>query len=67
MILKQGKLRGDKTKYVDGIGYCIWYPFSTDDPEEENTGLCFDISENDIDDAIDLLKRLKDEKAEVVK
>lgn len=49
-----GRLNGDKTRYSDGIGYSIWYPFESGD-----SGLCFDISEEDINDAIRLLQQLK--------
>jgi len=56
-VLKQGNLRGEKVRYEDGVGCCIWYPLPGDGDEE--TGLCFDFSESDIDDLIALLWRLK--------
>lgn len=55
--IKVGALRGDKTQYPDGIGYCIWYPFEQD--ADEDIGICFDLSGEDIDDAIALLQQLK--------
>ena len=54
-MLKQGNLRGEKVAYPDGVGCCVWYPM----PGTEETGLCFDFSESDIDDLIALLWRLK--------
>ena len=54
-MLKQGNLRGEKVRYEDGVGCCVWYPM----PGTEETGLCFDFSESDIDDLIALLWRLK--------
>ena len=55
-MLKQGNLRGEKVAYPDGVGCCVWYPMPG---TEEETGLCFDFSESDIDDLIALLWRLK--------
>lgn len=58
---KRGRLRGDKVQYPDGIGCCIWYPFSelVDDSDDEDTGLCWDFEFDDIDDLISLLQELK--------
>jgi hypothetical protein len=61
MIHKKGRLRGDKIKYKDGVAYCVWYPFSEDDGEDE-TGLCFDIAGDDFEDFKALILDL--EKAE---
>ena len=61
-IYKQGNLRGDKIKYPDGIGCCVWYPLKTKGKDEE-TSICFDFSYSDIDDFIKLLKDLKKAKA----
>jgi hypothetical protein len=60
--IKVGALCGDKIQFRDGIGYCIWYPF----PDDESTGICFDFSECDMDSLIELLKQLKDAKANKV-
>ena len=53
-MIKEGNLRGEK--WPSGNGYCIWYPASEGD---EDMGLCFDIMSEDIDSAIELLKKLK--------
>ena len=58
--LKIGNICGDKVEFEDGIGCCIWYPFDDD----EDSGCCWDFAFEDIDDLIELLKQLKDMKAE---
>jgi hypothetical protein len=55
MIINSGALRGDKVTYPDGVGCSIWYPF----PDMDDTGICFDFPESDIDDIIKLLQALK--------
>lgn len=65
-IYKQGKLRGDKIKYPDGIGCCVWYPLKLKG-KNESTGICFDFSYSDIDDFIKLLTKLKRAKADKYK
>lgn len=54
-IYRAGRLRGDKTKYPDGIGCSIWYPL----PGDEGAGICFDFPIDDIDNLIKLLETLK--------
>lgn len=61
--IKVGKICGDKIEFEDGIGCCIWYPFKDD----EDSGCCWDFGFEDIDDLIELLKQLKDKKAEKFK
>jgi hypothetical protein len=57
---KQGKFRGEKVAYPDGVGCCIWIPID----EEEDTGICFDFDAADIDDMIYLLIALREAEAE---
>jgi len=64
--IKQGALRGEKVKYSDGVGCCIWYPLG-DNPENDDGGVCFDFPEEDIDDFIALLQKLKAIEARVYK
>lgn len=78
---KRGKLRGDKVEYEDGIGCCIWYPlFPTEEEkaaaaynegidglDDEDTGICFDFSFDDIDDMIALLQDLKTAEPDIFK
>lgn len=62
IIHRFGNLRGAKEKYKENVWYSIWYPFpalDNDDNLLEETGICFDIALDDIDDAIVLLKHLK--------
>jgi hypothetical protein len=59
-MFKNGRLRGEKVKYPDGIGCCVWYPFPNEDGEDdEDAGLCFDFGYDDIDDLIALLQEMK--------
>lgn len=55
-IHREGRLRGDKILYKDGISCCIWIPID----EDENSGICFDFDAEDLDDMIRLLERLKE-------
>jgi len=59
--IKIGKICGDKWKYKDGVGCCIWYPFEDD----ESSGCCWDFAFEDIDDLIELLKQLKNKEPEI--
>lgn len=62
VIHRIGNLRGAKEKYKQNVWYCIWYPLPSFDEFDnvfEETGLCFDIAEEDIDNAIELLQHLK--------
>jgi len=52
-VIAKGRLRGEKIRYTDGVGVCIWIPL------EDDEGPCFDLLEEDLDDLILLLKELK--------
>lgn len=57
-MLKQGRLRGDRVRYDDGtIGRCVWYPISE---ELDDCGMCFDFSDEDANDLIELQRRLSE-------
>jgi hypothetical protein len=56
-MLKSGNLRGDVIQYLDGIGCCIWYPLI--EGADEEIGICFDFSMDDLDDLIALLQEMK--------
>lgn len=62
MSIRVGNLRGEKIAYEDGVSCCVWYPFDIED--EESFGICFDVVEEDIDDLIRLLWKLKYAEAE---
>jgi hypothetical protein len=65
-IHKQGKLRGEKVQYPDGVGLCVWYPLPPTDPnDEEDSGICFDVAAVDLDDLINLLLELREAQADV--
>ena len=57
-MIAKGRLRGEKIRYDDGVGVCIWIPF------EDDEGPCFDLLEEDLDDLISLLEELRDMEAE---
>jgi len=59
-MIAKGKLRGEKIAYKDGVGCCVWYPFTAASDSDEDTGICFDFSTDDIDDFIALLRALKE-------
>lgn len=62
VIHRFGNLRGAKEKYKQNVWYSIWYPLPSlgeGDEVLEESGLCFDFAEEDIDDAIALLQHLK--------
>ena len=63
-IYKQGNLRAEIIEYSDGVGCCVWYPFA-EDGEDEDAGVAFDFHAVDIDDFIELLKKLKSVKPDV--
>ena len=62
MSIKVGNLRGEKMMFPDGIGCCVWYPFSE---EKDDVGICFDFLPEDIDDFIALLQELRDTEPEL--
>lgn len=55
-FVKQGRFRAEKVQYDDGVGCCLWMVR----PElPEDTGICFDFAEGDLDDLIGVLQLLK--------
>ena len=64
MKKKKIVVKGDKIKYKDGVGCCIWIPMDDDD---DSSGLCFDFGEEYIDDIIKVLKELKKKEPEIFK
>ena len=59
-MVKQGSVCGNKIRWPDGVAYCIWHPFA----EYEDAGICWDFAEEQIDDVITLLQKLKATEAE---
>lgn len=49
-------IKCESTKYPNGIGYCLYRVIDDDN----DCGLCFDIEEKDIDNAIKVLQDAKD-------
>ncbi len=63
MILKQGKLRGERCEYPDGtIGMCVWYPMGGND----DTGMCFDFDGADSADMVALVSQLINTEPKVI-
>ena len=62
-MIKKGNLRGEKVKYPDGVGCCIWFPVG--EGKDAGMGLCFDFSDTDLDDMIELLKEMKETEPEI--
>jgi len=61
-MLKSGNYRGEKVLYPDGIGCCIWLVIDKDD---EDFGLAFDFSFDEIDDIMNLLQQIKETEADI--
>ena len=59
---KKRKIYCTKTKYPDGINYCISRSLSDDD---DCPGLAIDIPEESIDDVINILRKYKDKEPEI--
>lgn len=55
-MIKRGRVCGERVRYPDGVGGCIWIPFPG---EDDDTGICFDFEDSDLDDMIELLTALK--------
>lgn len=60
---KRASVKCSKTKFSDGVSYCIWFPMSDD----EDCGVCLDIPEENVDDVINILKEYKKKKPRVFK
>ena len=56
-IYRSGELYGDKIKYPDGVGCCIWRPLPGDE-HPETGGLAWDFTAEEIPDLIILLGKL---------
>jgi len=55
--IRQGKLRGEKIKYQDGVGCCIWEPMK-DSEDDDDFGICFDFGDEHLEDLLKLVKKL---------
>jgi hypothetical protein len=64
MIVKSGKYRGDKVKYPDGVGVCIWEVLPDANgvvqDDDESAGLCFDFPEDAMPDIKNVLQGLEE-------
>lgn len=56
------KLKLEARKYQNGLGFCVWYPIprdadeeNIDDKDAEDSGLCFDFTDNDAKALYDML------------
>lgn len=69
-VHKVGGLRGEKITYKDGTGCCIWTPFKKTDEKgketgEEEHGLCFDFSADELSDLEELARVLRTAEADI--
>lgn len=66
-ILAEGNLRGIKTQYNDTSKvYTVWYPMKgTEKIEDEESGVCFDVDDKNIDCLISILQQLKEREADI--
>ena len=64
-MLRRGDLRAEKIEYPDGIGCCIWHIFPGAEGDDEEMGIGWDFSFEQIDDLISMLEELRDVPAEV--
>jgi hypothetical protein len=61
MMFRSGRIRGEKIRYEDGVGCCIWLVFPGDEGSDmEDCGLCFDFSDEHTDDMIKVLAQIKE-------
>jgi len=61
-MLRRGLLRAEKVEYPDGVGCCIWRVWEDAD---EDMGVCWDFSFDELNDILALLTELRDAPAEV--
>ena len=61
-IYKSGTLRADKIEYPDGVGDSVWRPFPGGD---EDSGIAFDFTEEEMPYLIILLGKLIKAEAEL--
>lgn len=63
---KSGKIRGEKVKYPDGIGYAIWQLLKdSKDEDDEGTGLCFDFPDYELEDILKIITEMKDAEPDI--
>lgn len=62
-MVKSGEYRGDKIRYPDGVGCCIWKLLKADD--EESSGICFDFPYEDRNDVIKIVLGLEKDEEKV--
>jgi len=63
--IKSGKIRGEKVKYPDGVGYAVWLLW--DESDEDGGNLCFDFSSDDIEDLKKVIEELEVAEPEIYK
>lgn len=62
-MVKSGKYRGEKVRYPDGVGCCVWMLLKEDD--EDSAGICFDFSYENIDDVMKVILGLEKDEEKV--
>jgi hypothetical protein len=66
-LYKSGNMMGYKTSYDGEINYTIGNKWDTKSAEEDDMGLCYDFKEENYQDLINVLLKMKDSKADVYK
>lgn len=60
-MARVGKYGGEKVRYPDGVGCCIW-TYMKDKDGEETSGICYDFDGDDLDKVAELIEQLRTEK-----
>lgn len=64
-VYKSGKIRGEKIKYPDGVGYTIWQVLGEDNDEDDSVGLCFDFPDDQMKDILCVTHQMEEADADV--
>jgi len=63
-MVRSGEYGGEKVRYKDGVGCCIWQWWK-DKNDEETSGMCFDYPEEATDDVAKVIDDLRNDEATV--
>jgi hypothetical protein len=62
-MVKSNDYRGEKVRYPDGVGCCIWKLLKSDD--EDSSGICFDFPYDERDDVLKVVLGLEKDEEKV--
>jgi len=63
-LYKSKNMIGYKTSYNGEIGYTIGNKWNTENAEDDDIGLCYDFKEENCQDLIDIILKMKESKAD---